>query len=328
MTIIETHHRIYKETRITLFGDDTHSSIVSPCVFEDFLGVGFLVLVLLCSPGVWELRPSILKADPAAGTFRVYFIMDCQASVSFLNTCRHYFIQALVCKPLFWETGQCANSTICLPQCVRDFLTVFVMFSLWICQTRRAASSTASFLQREAAGTPRIHQADFSCLSALVNVGKTVVVTSMLLPSAVNTNQARLIEECVLPEIWCSCKMWCQSVNVLLWMEAFVCVLEVRGLSCVQRSDGRKSFSYLWDQSWRYQGGEHLRPWKAAWKLFSEKGSAFVTPEGFSTSSCEVGIHRLFVSIMCWKAPNSIYNTLNLWSFFPSPSIFLASCSS
>lgn len=126
-------------------------------------------------------------------------MLDCQASVSFLNTSRHYFIQPLVCKPFFWETGQCANSTVSLPQCVRDFLPVFVMFSLWICQTWRAASSTASFLQREAAETPRIHQAEFSCLSALANVEKTVVVTSMLLPCAVNTNQARLIEECVLP---------------------------------------------------------------------------------------------------------------------------------
>lgn len=38
-------------------------------------------------------------------------------------------------------------------------------------------------------------------LSALANVENTVVVTSVLLPSAVNTNQARLIEECVLP-VW------------------------------------------------------------------------------------------------------------------------------
>lgn len=155
-------------------------------------------MVLLCSPGISELRPSILKSDPAAGTFRVYFILDCQTSVSLLNTCRHYFIQPLVCKPFSWEAGR-ANSTVCLPQCVRDFLPVFVVFSLWICQTWRAASSTASFLQREAAGTPRIHQADFSCLSVLANVGKTVVVTSMHLPSAVNTNQARLIEGCVVP---------------------------------------------------------------------------------------------------------------------------------
>lgn len=29
------------------------------------------------------------------------------------------------------------------------------------------------------------------------------------------------------------------------------------------------------EQSWRYQGSQHLRPWKAAWKLFSEKGSMF-----------------------------------------------------
>lgn len=105
------------------------------------LGWAFLVLVLLCSPGIWELRPNTLKADPAAGTFGVYFILDCQASVPFLNTCRHYFIQPLLCKPFFWETGQCANSTVCLPQCVRDFFAVFVRFSLWICQTWRAASA-------------------------------------------------------------------------------------------------------------------------------------------------------------------------------------------
>lgn len=160
--MIETHHRTYKETEIMVFWETPYSlALVS---LRRVLGWAFLVLVLLCSPGIWELRPNTLKADPAAGTFGVYFILDCQASVPFLNTCRHYFIQPLLCKPFFWETGQCANSTVCLPQCVRDFFAVFVRFSLWICQTWRAASSTASFLQREAAGTPRIHQADFICL--------------------------------------------------------------------------------------------------------------------------------------------------------------------
>lgn len=170
--MIETHHRTYK-LELRCFEKHPFVHCQPLCLWGEFWRWAFLVLDLLCSPGIWELRPNILKAYPAAGTFRVYFILDCQASVSFLNTCRRYFIQPLVCKPFFWGTGQCANSTVCLPQCVRDFLTVFVMFSLWICQTRRAASSTPSFFQSEAAGTPRIHQADFSCLSALANVGKT-----------------------------------------------------------------------------------------------------------------------------------------------------------
>lgn len=65
---------------------------------------------------------------------------------------------------------------LCLPQYVRDFLTVFVLFSFSICQTWRAASSTSGGMQQ-----------GISHLSTLVNVGETVLVTSMLSPSAANS---------------------------------------------------------------------------------------------------------------------------------------------
>lgn len=112
--MINTDQMTCKETGIMLFWENTHSSIVSPCLFEEssFGGGVFLFWCYSVHLEFWEQRPSILKADIANGTFRVYFILDCQDSVSFLNTRIHYFIQPLVCKPYFWETGQCANSTI------------------------------------------------------------------------------------------------------------------------------------------------------------------------------------------------------------------------
>lgn len=103
---------------------------------------------------------------------------------------------------------------------------------------------------------------------------------------------------CCLSEIWYSCKIQCQSVNVLLWMEAFLCVLEVRGLWCAQRSDGRKACSVCQSSP----GGTRVAN---TWDLERlpencslKRAQSFVTPEGFSTSSCEVGTHRLFVSIL------------------------------
>lgn len=112
--MINTDQMTCKETGITLFWENTHSSIVSPCLFEEssFGGGVFLFWCYSVHLAFWEQRPSILKADIANGTFRVYFILDCQDYVSFLNTRIHYFIQTLFCKPYFWETGQCANSTI------------------------------------------------------------------------------------------------------------------------------------------------------------------------------------------------------------------------
>lgn len=275
-----------------MFWETPRSSIVSPCVFEESFGGGLFLFWFYSVQQVFE------NWGPAFSKLIQLLALSEFISVSFLNTCRHFFIQPLVCKPFFWETDQCANSTVCLPQCVRDFLTVFVMFSSWICQTWRAASSTASFLQREAAGTPRIHQADFSCLSVLGNVGKTVVVTSMFLPSPVNTNRARLIEECVLP-VWdlmllqdavpkCYCAFVNGSFSVCAWGQGTLCSKEW----------WQKSLQCLSEQSWRYQGSKHLRPERLPENCSLKRALCFVTPEGFSTSSCKVGIYRLFVSIM------------------------------
>lgn len=107
-------------------------------------------------------------------------------------------------------------------------------------------------------------------------------------------------------------------------MEAFLCVPEVRGLSYVQRSDGRKAFSVCQSSPGGTRVGNTWDPERLPENCSLKRVPCFVTPEGFSTSSCEV--RQAFLSVLCWKTQQ--YNTLNLWSFFPSPSIFLASCSS
>lgn len=113
------------------------------------LGWDFLVL-LFFSQSVhqvfWEHRPNILKVDTANGTFSIYFIQDCQASVSLLNNA-HCFMQPFVCKPCLWETGQCATSSIMFTSVGEGFpcCTCPVQFRD-VSDLRRAASSTASLL--------------------------------------------------------------------------------------------------------------------------------------------------------------------------------------
>lgn len=116
------------------------------------LGWDFLVLLFFfffpqsVHQAFWECRPGILRVDTANGTFRVHFIQDCQASVSLLNNA-HCFMQPFVCKPRFWETGQCATSSVTFTSIGEGFpcCTRPVQFRN-VSDSRRAASSTASLL--------------------------------------------------------------------------------------------------------------------------------------------------------------------------------------
>lgn len=124
--------------------------------------------------------------------------------------------------------------------------------------------------------------------------------------------------------------MQCQSVNVLLWMEAFLCVLEVRGLWCAQRSDGRKACSVCQSSA---GGTRVVNTWdleRLPENCSLKRALSFVTPEGFSTSSCEVGRYRLFVSILL-KGSKLYLQYLKSWillslSFHLPGKLLLLSC--
>lgn len=125
--MINTDHMTYKETGIMLFRENTLPCIISPCLFEES-GFESGVFLFWFYSVFWEQQPSILKADTANGTFRIYCILDRQASVSFLNTHIHYFIQPLARKPYSGETGQCANSTIMFTSICEGFLCCVCCF--------------------------------------------------------------------------------------------------------------------------------------------------------------------------------------------------------
>lgn len=99
----------YRETGILLFWENTHPQALGK---SSFRGGVFCFGFALFTEHFGKYRPHILKVCRANGTFRVYFILDCQVSVSFLNTYICYFTQPVVCNPCFGQTGQCANSSI------------------------------------------------------------------------------------------------------------------------------------------------------------------------------------------------------------------------
>lgn len=98
-------------------------------------------------------------------------------------------------------------------------------------------------------------------LSALANVGKTLVVTSVLLPSAVNANQTN----------WGVCAAYLRSdAPVRCSAKMLMCFCEWKLFCVCLRLGNFHVFKGVMvekpsvsEKSWRYQGSQHLRPWKA-----------------------------------------------------------------
>lgn len=171
--MIETHHRTYKETGITLFWETPIHPLSALVSLRRVLQVGFSCFGFTLFTSYLRTEAQYSQSWSSCWHFQSLFHTGLSSFCLIPKHMQTLFHTTFSLQTFLLGDWSVWNSTVCLPQCVRDFLTVIVMFSLWICQTRRAVSSTPSFLQSEAAGTPRIHQADFSCLSALANVGKT-----------------------------------------------------------------------------------------------------------------------------------------------------------